>query len=61
MEGMVGETGEALAPLEPIGIVRVHGEIWKAESVSGNIERGQQVRVRSIKDLKLYVEPINNS
>lgn len=61
IEGMVGETGETLARLEPTGMVRVHGELWKAESVSGSIEEGKQVRVKSIKDLKLYVEPLNNT
>jgi membrane-bound serine protease (ClpP class) len=59
IEGMIGEVGETLAKLEPVGMVRVHGELWTAESLSGNIEIGQKVRVRYIKDLKLFVEHAN--
>jgi membrane-bound serine protease (ClpP class) len=59
-EGIIGETGEALAVLNPSGIVRVHGEIWKAESVSGHINMGQKVRVTAIKDLTLFVELANS-
>jgi membrane-bound serine protease (ClpP class) len=58
-EGMIGELGETLARLEPSGTVRVHGEIWKAETLSGYIEQGQPIKVTAIKDLKLYVEPLN--
>ncbi len=61
IEGMVGTLGETLARLEPIGMVRVHGEIWKAESTSGSIEQGQKIRVTAIKNLKLYVEQVNNT
>jgi membrane-bound serine protease (ClpP class) len=61
VEGMIGELGETLARLTPIGTVRVHGEIWKAESVSGNVEEGRRIKVTAIKDLKLYVEPVNNA
>lgn len=59
-EGIIGETGEALARLEPLGMVRVHGELWKAESVSGNIEEGQMIRVTGINNLTLSVEQANN-
>ena len=58
-EGIIGEIGEALAVLDPSGMVSVHGEIWKAESVSGSIALGQKVRVTAIKDLTLFVEPVN--
>lgn len=61
VEGMIGALGETLARLEPIGMVRVHGEMWKAESTSGIIEQGQKIRVTAIKDLKLYVEQVINT
>jgi len=57
IEGMVGEVGETIVPLNVTGTVRVHGEIWNAESVSGMIRQGEKIRVTRIKDLKLYVEP----
>lgn len=55
-EGLVGEIGEALGTLESTGTVRVHGEVWNAESVSGRIYEGEKVRVSAIKNLTLYVE-----
>jgi membrane-bound serine protease (ClpP class) len=60
LEGLIGETGEALEALIPTGMVRLHGEHWKAESVEGNINQGEKVRVIRIQDLKLYVEPIHH-
>ncbi len=59
MEGIVGEMGHALVRIDPNGTVQVHGEIWKAESVSGNIDAGQKIRVTGIRNLLLYVEPIS--
>lgn len=56
-EGMIGETGQALTDIAPQGRVRVHGEIWKANSVQP-IEAGAQVRVVAIKDLELMVEKV---
>lgn len=58
IEGIVGEVGETLAKLEPSGMVRVHGELWKAESVSGNINKGQKIKVTAINNLTLYVEEV---
>jgi len=58
MEGLIGEVGETLARLDPLGMVRVHGELWKAESKSGIIEQGQKVKVMAIKNLTLFVEQL---
>jgi len=60
VEGIIGEPGEALARLAPNGMVRVHGELWMAESVAGIIEEGQVVKVTAIKNLILYVEQDGN-
>ena len=59
MEAMIGLTGESLGTLNPLGKVRMHGELWNAESVSGNIDEGKKVRVTAIKNLKLFVEEVN--
>jgi len=56
-EGLVGEIGESIEPLNPDGTVRVHGELWNATSNSGKILKNTQVRIVSVKDLKLIVEP----
>ncbi|WP_246496135.1 NfeD family protein [Chitinophaga varians] len=55
MEAMMGETGEALDELDPSGNIMVHGEIWKAESVEGQIAQGEKIRVIAVKNFKLIV------
>lgn len=60
-EGMIGFTGEVTESLNPHGMVRVHGELWNAVSVSGEIARGEKVRVREMKNLTLYVEPLTKT
>jgi membrane-bound serine protease (ClpP class) len=58
MEGLIGEIGESLETLDPMGTVWVHGERWRAESVTRKINKGEKVRVAEINNLKLKVEPI---
>jgi membrane-bound serine protease (ClpP class) len=60
LEAMIGDTGEALDTLSPSGTVRVNGEIWSAESIAGVIDKGKKVKIRELKNLKLFVEPIDN-
>jgi membrane-bound serine protease (ClpP class) len=60
-EGFIGETGITLEALDPFGTVRVHGEIWQAESLSGRIEAGEKVSVKSMKNFRVFVEPILTS
>ena len=56
VEGIVGETGEALSALDPEGKVRVHGEIWNARSSSGKIKKGDRVKVVRMENFTLTVE-----
>jgi membrane-bound serine protease (ClpP class) len=60
-EALLGETGVSLAPLDPSGTVLLHGEIWKAVSHSGTIEKGTKVRVVKREGFTLYVEPITHN
>jgi membrane-bound serine protease (ClpP class) len=57
-EELIGERGVATAQLAAgaIGLVRVHGELWRAES-SQPVGEGGSVRVLRVEGLKLYVEP----
>ncbi len=55
-QGLIGELGVARTELAPEGKVFVHGELWNARSTA-EIHTGQTVRVRSIKDFELEVEP----
>jgi len=57
-EGIVGESGYAINKLNPNGRVKVHGEIWIAESEEGIIKKGDSVLVIAISGLKLKVKKI---
>ena len=55
---LVGQVGIVRDALAPAGTVFVRGELWKARSSDGPLERGSPVRVDSIDDeLVLEVEP----
>ena len=58
-EGLGGITGIAMETLNPNGIVMLEGEIWNAESLAGEIKKGESVSVVEMKDLKVYVEKIS--
>ncbi len=55
-EGLVNETGEAITDLNPNGSVKVHGEIWKAESIEGEIPSGSKIIVTGVSNLKLKIK-----
>jgi membrane-bound serine protease (ClpP class) len=58
-EELIGSEGIATASFgagEP-GMIRVHGELWKAES-SQAVEEGFRVKILRAEGLKLYVEPV---
>jgi membrane-bound serine protease (ClpP class) len=59
VEAMIGDTGEVMEPLQPQGTVRVQGETWNAISLAGAVEKGRKVRIKDMKNLALYVEPID--
>ncbi|MBI3794817.1 MAG: nodulation protein NfeD [Nitrospinae bacterium] len=44
-EGLIGETGVAVSPLNPTGRVEVEGELWSARTDGGEIEKGAKVSV----------------
>lgn len=60
-EELVGEEGEVTEPVgasPAVGMVRVHGELWRAAGVNGaSIPKGARVRVKGIHGLTLEVEP----
>jgi membrane-bound serine protease (ClpP class) len=57
-EELIGAHGVAISPLKAgvEGMIRVHGELWRAET-SQAVEEGKLVKVLRIEGLKLYVEP----
>jgi membrane-bound serine protease (ClpP class) len=56
-EEMVGEEGVVTAalPAEGEGLIRVHGELWRA-AASSPLPEGMVVRVTRVEGLKLFVE-----
>lgn len=54
-EGLVGEHGDAVTALAPLGDVRVHGELWRARSETGAIAAGAPVEVVAMSGLTLTV------
>ena len=54
-EGMVGESGEVISRCDPLGRVRVRGEIWNARC-EGGAEPGERVVVAAVDGLTLVVE-----
>jgi membrane protein implicated in regulation of membrane protease activity len=57
---IVGEEGVALCLLDPSGFVRVHGEIWRAQTRPDDrpLEEGARVRVCDVTGLLLRVERV---
>jgi membrane-bound serine protease (ClpP class) len=54
-EGIVGESGRTISPLNPEGTVMVRGEIWNATSTGGEIPPETVVTVVKIQNLRLFV------
>jgi membrane-bound serine protease (ClpP class) len=57
-ESLIGKTGIAITDLKPKGEVRVEGVIWRAESLSGDIGKGERVTVKTLKGLVVMVEKV---
>jgi membrane-bound serine protease (ClpP class) len=57
-EELIGAEGVVINPLPSgaEGMIRVHGELWRAESVQP-VPEGKTVRILRVDGLKLYVEP----
>ena len=55
-EGMIGLIGEVTQPLNPQGVIKVGDEYWKAKSLSGDIDVGEEVEVININGLSLEVK-----
>ncbi|WP_297510550.1 nodulation protein NfeD [Thermococcus sp.] len=56
-EEMIGAVGKVVEDLDPEGVVKVRGELWKAVSKTGEIIRvGETVKVTGMRGLTLIVE-----
>jgi len=52
---MVGSKGKVTEPLTPEGMVTIRSELWQAESVEGDMDKGEEVMVVGEDGLKLVV------
>jgi membrane-bound serine protease (ClpP class) len=57
---LLGQTGIATTKLDPEGVVHVAAESWSAESTSGQISKGDRVRIVGAEGLRLKVEPLED-
>jgi membrane-bound serine protease (ClpP class) len=59
-EGLIGEKGVARTPIDPRGMVVVHGEYWEAESTEP-IREGERIVVTEVTGMRLKVkkEPVS--
>jgi len=56
-EELIGEVGRVVEDLDPEGMVKLHGELWKARSKRGErLPVGTRVRVVEVRGLTLVVE-----
>jgi membrane-bound serine protease (ClpP class) len=55
VEALVGELAEVVEPCEPLGQVRVRGELWRARATEA-APRGAAVRITAVDGLTLDVE-----
>ena len=59
-EELIGEVGKVVEDLDPEGVVKLHGELWKARSRDGSVIRvGEEVRVVEVNGLTLTVERVS--
>jgi membrane-bound serine protease (ClpP class) len=61
-EELIGSQGVVVKLLQSgaEGMIRVHGELWRAESAQP-VQEGKTVRVLRVEGLKLYVEPADTA
>ena len=60
--GMVGTIGIVIENLNPEGLIKTHGEIWKALSLDNKtIRKSSAVKIISIEGLLLHVKRIENT
>ncbi len=56
-EQLIGRTGSAVSALAPRGEVKIEGQIWRAETVSEHVNKGEEIEVVSRDGLILKVKP----
>ena len=58
-EWMIGQGGEVVESLKPLGVIRIGGEYWKAKSIDGEVNAGDFVEIMGMKKLVLAVKRLS--
>jgi len=61
LEALVGTVCQTTSPLQPEGYVQSGNELWRAFSISGEIDTGVKVKVVRIERLTLFVIPAEDT
>jgi membrane protein implicated in regulation of membrane protease activity len=54
-DGIIGRQGKVVQPLQPDGLVRIGGELWRAKAIDGEIDSGREVTAVARKGTILIV------
>ncbi|QDA31499.1 nodulation protein NfeD [Thermococcus indicus] len=61
-EELIGEVGRVVEDIDPEGVIKLHGELWKAESRDGSmIPVGEKAKVVEVRGLTLIVEKVGKA
>ncbi|AEK73814.1 Nodulation efficiency protein D related protein (nefD) [Thermococcus sp. 4557] len=55
-ERLIGRTALVVEDLSPEGVVKLDGELWKAECLNGTAGMGEKVKIVSVMGTKVLVE-----
>jgi membrane-bound serine protease (ClpP class) len=59
--GLVGTVGKVIENLNPSGLIKIHGEIWKAVSDDKKtVKKGSNVEILKVEGLLLYVKKVKD-
>ena len=59
IEGEIGKVIQDIDPIEGKGQIRIHGEVWSAQSTDGTcISQGTEVIVEKLSGVKAIVKPV---
>jgi len=59
-EAMIGSKCIVMTPLAPRGYVKVGSELWQASSLGSAIDKGQEVVIVGIEEMRLLVAPLDS-
>ncbi len=60
VEGLAGQKGIVKNPLEPKGQIMLDGALWRAVTAGRYVKEGEEVVVKKVEGLTVYVEPCEN-